>query len=58
MILEGKKTLLAGLGAFLIALGKAISDYVTMGTFEPQYVIDSLIALALIFLRQGIKKNC
>lgn len=55
-ILEGKKTIIAAFGAFLISLGKAINDYVCTGLFEPQYVIDSLIALALIFLRQGIKK--
>jgi len=56
-ILEGKKTIIVGLSAFLIAIGKALSDYATLGTFDPQYVIDSLIALALIFLRQGIKKT-
>lgn len=53
--LDGKKTYLAAIAAVLIAVGGAINDYCTGQRINLELVISSIIALALIFLRKGIK---
>jgi hypothetical protein len=54
-ILEGYKTYLVAFAAVLIAVGAAIQDYYGGSVINYQLIIDSLVALALIFLRKGIK---
>jgi hypothetical protein len=56
-MLDGYKTYLAGLAAFLTALAVAINDYIAGGVIDYQPVILALVALAIIFLRQGVKKE-
>ena len=56
-MLNGYKTYLAAFAAFIIALGYAIKEYLNTGNIEVTAVISALIALALLFLRQGIKKE-
>ncbi len=56
-MLDGYKTYLAAVAAVLIALGYAIKLYVETGQIEIQVLISACIALALLFLRQGIKKE-
>ena len=56
-MLNGYKTYLAAFAAFIIALGYAIQEYLNTGNIEVTAVISALIALALLFLRQGIKRE-
>lgn len=56
-MLKGYKTYLVCLSAILIAVAGAINQYVAGQPIEYQYIIDSLIALALLFLRKGIKTS-
>ncbi len=56
-MLNGYKTYLAAVAAVLIALGYAIQNWLDTGNIEIQAVVSALIALALIFLRQGIKEK-
>jgi hypothetical protein len=56
-ILEGYKTYLVAFAAVMIAAGAAIQAYYAGGTIDLQILIDALIALALIFLRKGIKEG-
>jgi hypothetical protein len=54
-MLDGKKTYIAAIGAVLIALGYFLTNWVDNGVIEPQALVSALIALALLFLRKGIK---
>ena len=56
-MLNGYKTYLAAFAAFMVALGYAIQEYLASGDIQITAVISALIALALLFLRQGIKKD-
>lgn len=56
-MLNGYKTYLAATGAFLVALGAAMMAYCEGTQIDYQLVVSSLIALAMIFLRKGIKKE-
>jgi hypothetical protein len=56
-MLDGYKTYLAALAAFMIALGLAIQAYVAGNTIEWNAVVQAFIALALIFLRKGVQKT-
>jgi len=55
-MLDGYKTYLAAIAACLVAIGYATDLYVKTGQIEVQAVISTLIALAILFLRQGVKK--
>lgn len=52
---EGQKTYMVALAAVLIAVGAAIQQYYAGQVVDIQYIIEALIALALLFLRKGIK---
>lgn len=54
-MLNGYKTYLVAFAAVLIAVGAAIQQYYSGDVIDIQYVIEALIALAMIFLRKGIK---
>jgi len=54
-MLNGYKTYLAGLAAFLTAVAAAINQYLETGAVDYQPVVLSLVALAIIFLRRGTK---
>ena len=56
-MLSGYKTYLAAIAAVLIAIGALIQSYVNGQQIQYNLVIESLIALALIFLRKGIAKT-
>ena len=56
-MLDGYKTYLAGISAFLIALAGAINEFITGQDVNYNLVVASLIALAILFLRHGIKKE-
>jgi hypothetical protein len=56
-MLEGYKTYILCIAAFLVALGAALTQLANGQTVEYQYVVDTLIALALLFLRKGIKTD-
>ncbi len=56
-MLNGYKTYLASLAAFLTALGFFIAKWVNEGVIEPTALVTAFIALALLFLRQGIKEK-
>jgi len=53
--LQGKKTYLAGIAALLIAIGAGIQAYVNGMPIEYDIIVDAFIALAILFLRKGIK---
>jgi hypothetical protein len=57
MVLDGKKTYLAALAAVLMAVGVALQTYSEGGIVEYHLIVESLIALAIIFFRYGIKKD-
>jgi hypothetical protein len=57
IMLDGYKTYLAAFAAFLTALGLFLSKYLNEGVIDPTALITAFIALALLFLRQGIKKE-
>jgi hypothetical protein len=54
-ILEGYKTYIMAIAAFMVAAGVGIQAYYNGDAVQWQLVIDALIALAMVFLRQGIK---
>ena len=56
-MLSGYKTYLAAIAAVLIAIGALIQTYVNGQQIQYNLIIESLIALALIFLRKGITKT-
>lgn len=56
-MLNGYKTYLAAIAAVLIASGVVIQQYVQGENIQYQFAIEAFIALAMIFLRQGIKKT-
>lgn len=56
MVLDGYKTYLAAIAAVLIAVGAAIQQFTMGQKIEYQLVVEAVIALAMIFLRSGIKK--
>lgn len=56
-ILEGYKTYIMAIAAFMVAAGVAIQAYYNGKIINWQLVIDALIALAMVFLRQGIKQG-
>ena len=56
-MLEGYKTYIAAIAAFVTALGFFLEQWVSHGVIEPTALITAFIALALLFLRQGIKKG-
>lgn len=56
IMLDGYKTYLAALAAFLTALGLFISKYLNEGVIEPTALITAFIALSLLFLRQSIRR--
>lgn len=54
-MLEGKKTYIAAAGALLVAIGAAAQAYANGLAIQYDLVVDAFIALALLFLRKGIK---
>ena len=56
-MLNGYKTYLAGLAAFLTSCAVAINNYLSTGAVNYEPVILSLVALAIIFLRHGIAQE-
>lgn len=54
-MMNGYKTYIAAIAAFLTALGFFLSRWVETGDIEPTALITAFIALALLFLRQGVK---
>ena len=56
-MLNGYKTYLAGLSAFLTSCAVAINDYLSTGAVNYEPVILSLVALAIIFLRHGVSQE-
>jgi hypothetical protein len=56
-MLSGMKTYMVALAAVMIAVGAAIQQYYSGGVIDIQYIIEALIALAMIFLRKGIKTD-
>ena len=56
-MLEGKKTYIVAIIAFLVALGYTAQGYLTDGDLRLEGLSTAFIALALLFLRQGIKKE-
>jgi hypothetical protein len=56
-MLNGYKTYLAAIAALLVAIGYCLQEYLSTGNIAVQAVISAFIALALLFLRQGIKKE-
>ena len=56
-MLNGMKTYMVAIAAVLIAIGAAIQQYYAGNGVDLQYVIEALIALAMIFLRKGIKET-
>jgi len=55
-MLDGYKTYIAAVAAFLTALGYFLNKWVNEGVIAPEAVILAFIALAQLFLRQSIKK--
>lgn len=56
-ILNGYKTYIAAIASFLVASGYFLEKWINEGVIEPQALITAFMALALLFLRQGIKTN-
>jgi len=56
-MLDGYKTYLTAIAAFLIALGYFINKWVVEGVIAPEALIMAFIALAQLFLRQSLKKE-
>lgn len=55
-MLDGYKTYLAAFGAVLIAVGTNIIQWSNCQPVDITLTVGALTALAVIFLRQGIKK--
>ena len=56
-MLDGYKTYLAGGSAVLIAVAECINQFLAGQDVNYNLVVTSLIALAILFLRHGIKKE-
>lgn len=56
-MLDGYKMMLTALLAFIIALCTVITQYINGQTVDVEILITALVALAMIFLRSGIKKD-
>jgi Flp pilus assembly pilin Flp len=56
-MMDGLKTYMVAIAAVLIAVGAAIQQYYAGESIDIQYLIEALIALAMIFLRKGIKET-
>lgn len=56
-MLDGYKTYIAAIAAFLTALGFFLERWVAEGVIEPTALITAFMALALLFLRQSIKQG-
>jgi hypothetical protein len=56
-MLNGYKTYLAAAAAVLIAAGVTINAYVNGEPLKVEILISAIIALAILFLRKGIKEN-
>jgi hypothetical protein len=56
-MLNGYKTYLTAIAAFLIALGYFIQGWLNEGVLKPEALILAFIALAQLFLRKSIKKE-
>ena len=54
-MLNGYKTYLMALAAFLIALGSSIMNYYNGEPLEIDVLVQAFIALALLFLRKSQK---
>jgi len=54
--LDGKKTYITAAATFMVAVGDTILQYYDTGKVDLQPVLIAGIALAQIFLRQGISK--
>lgn len=55
--LDGYKTYLMAIAAFLIALGHTIQNYYNGAPLDIDVLIEVFIALALLFLRKSAKKT-
>ena len=56
-MLEGKKTYIVAIMAFIVAICYTIQGYLTDGDLRLEGLSTAFIALALLFLRQGISKQ-
>jgi len=56
-MLEGYKTYIAGVGAVLIAVGTNVMQWCNNEPINIELTVGALTALALIFLRKGIKNG-
>ena len=56
-MLNGYKTYLAATAAVLIAAGVTINAYLNGEPLKVEILISAIIALAILFLRKGIKEN-
>lgn len=54
---DGKKTYIAATATFIIAVCNAVLVYLNDGVVDFQALIGAGIALGLLFLRQGVKKE-
>jgi hypothetical protein len=54
--LDGKKTYIVSTLAFLIVLAQAIIDTLNGQQVNLQLLFEAMIALAMVFLRQGVSK--
>lgn len=56
-MLNGYKTYIAAMAAFILALGAAMQAYVNGQMIDWNMIISAFIALAMIFLRKGISET-
>lgn len=56
-MLDGYKTYLAAIAALLVAVGALINQYVNNEPMNFELTVSAFIALAMIFLRQGIARK-
>jgi len=56
-MLNGYKTYLAAAAAVLLAAGSTINAYITGEPMKIEILLSAIIALAILFLRKGIKDN-
>ena len=56
-MLNGYKTYLAAAAAVLIAAGVTINAYLNGDPLKIEILLSAIIALAILFLRKGIKEN-
>jgi hypothetical protein len=55
--LDGKKTYIAAAGALMVAVGSAMVAYCNGEPINYELIVSALTALAVIFLRKGIKND-